>query len=40
MITVQEAPGLIGGVRISIGDEVIDASVSGKLSKMTSALLN
>lgn len=31
---------LIGGVSVAIGDEVIDASVSGKLSKMASALMN
>lgn len=31
---------LIGGVRISVGDEVIDASVSGKLSTMATALMN
>lgn len=31
---------LIGGVSIAIGDEVIDASVSGKLSKMATALMN
>jgi F-type H+-transporting ATPase subunit delta len=33
-------PSLIGGVSVAIGDEVIDASVSGKLSKMASALMN
>lgn len=33
-------PELIGGVSMVIGDEVIDASVSGKLSKMASALMN
>lgn len=33
-------PELIGGVRIVIGDEVIDASVSGKLAKMSTALMN
>lgn len=31
---------LIGGVRIVVGDEVIDASVSGKLAKMSTALMN
>jgi F0F1-type ATP synthase delta subunit len=31
---------LIGGVSMVIGDEVIDASVSGKLNKMASALMN
>lgn len=30
---------LIGGVRIEVGDEVIDGSVRGKLSAMSSALL-
>ncbi|MEY4013769.1 MAG: putative synthase delta chain [Pseudomonadota bacterium] len=33
-------PELIGGVSMVIGDEVIDASVSGKLNKMASALMN
>lgn len=33
-------PSLIGGVKIVIGDEVIDASVSGKLAKMSTALMN
>jgi F-type H+-transporting ATPase subunit delta len=33
-------PALIGGVKIVIGDEVIDASVSGKLAKMSTALMN
>ena len=33
-------PSLIGGVRIVVGDEVIDASVSGKLAKMSTALMN
>jgi F-type H+-transporting ATPase subunit delta len=33
-------PELIGGVRIAIGDEVIDASVRGKLSNMAAALKN
>lgn len=33
-------PELIGGVSMVIGDEVIDASVSGKLHKMASALMN
>jgi F-type H+-transporting ATPase subunit delta len=31
---------LIGGVRIAIGDEVIDASVRGKLAAMATALKN
>ncbi|PKO84639.1 MAG: F0F1 ATP synthase subunit delta [Betaproteobacteria bacterium HGW-Betaproteobacteria-11] len=33
-------PELIGGVRIAVGDEVIDASVRGKLSAMATALQN
>jgi F-type H+-transporting ATPase subunit delta len=31
-------PELIGGVRIAVGDEVIDASVRGKLAAMATAL--
>lgn len=31
---------LIGGVRVSVGDEVIDASVRGKLEAMRTALQN
>jgi F-type H+-transporting ATPase subunit delta len=31
---------LIGGVRIAVGDEVIDASVRGKLANMATALKN
>ncbi|MCL2876360.1 MAG: F0F1 ATP synthase subunit delta [Betaproteobacteria bacterium] len=38
--TVTIDPELIGGVRISIGDEVIDASVRGKLASMAAALKN
>lgn len=33
-------PDLIGGVRIALGDEVIDASVRGKLAALASALKN
>ncbi|CAG4884467.1 ATP synthase subunit delta [Georgfuchsia toluolica] len=36
--TVRVVPELIGGVRIAVGDEVIDASVRGKLAAMASAL--
>ena len=39
-LSVSVDPKLIGGVRISVGDEVMDASVREKLSKMTVALLN
>ncbi|GAB2180970.1 F0F1 ATP synthase subunit delta [Denitratisoma sp. agr-D3] len=38
--TVTVVPELIGGVRIAIGDEVIDASVRGKLAAMATALKN
>lgn len=36
--TISVDPELIGGVRIAVGDEVIDASVRGKLAAMTTAL--
>ena len=38
--TVTLDPELIGGVRIAVGDEVIDASVRGKLAAMAAALKN
>lgn len=38
--TVTLDPQLIGGVRIAVGDEVIDASVRGKLAAMATALKN
>ncbi|WP_374404267.1 F0F1 ATP synthase subunit delta [Niveibacterium sp.] len=38
--TVQIDPELIGGVKIAVGDEVIDASVRGKLAAMAAALQN
>jgi F-type H+-transporting ATPase subunit delta len=38
--TVKLDPTLIGGVRIAVGDEVIDASVRGKLAAMATALKN
>jgi F-type H+-transporting ATPase subunit delta len=37
-VTVDSA--LIGGVSVAIGDEVFDASVRGKLSRMATALMN
>jgi len=39
-IEVHIDPALIGGVRIAVGDEVIDASVRGKLANMAAALKN
>lgn len=36
--TVDVDPELIGGVRIAVGDEVIDASVRGRLATMAAAL--
>lgn len=39
-VTVSIDPELIGGVRIAVGDEVIDASVRGKLANMAAALKN
>lgn len=38
--TVHLAPELIGGVRIALGDQVIDASVCGKLAAMAVSLKN
>ncbi|MBU3724552.1 MAG: F0F1 ATP synthase subunit delta [Burkholderiaceae bacterium] len=39
-VSVVVDPALIGGVSIAIGDEVLDASVRGKLARMQSALTN
>jgi F-type H+-transporting ATPase subunit delta len=36
--TVVIAPELIGGVRVTVGDEVLDASVRGRLAQMATAL--
>jgi len=38
--TVNVDPELIGGARIAVGDQVIDASVRGKLAAMSAALKN
>ncbi|MDI6750323.1 MAG: F0F1 ATP synthase subunit delta [Pseudomonadota bacterium] len=38
--TVEVDPELIGGVRIALGDQVIDASVRGKLNAMAVSLKN
>jgi len=37
---VRVVPELIGGVRVLVGDDVIDASVSGKLQAMAASLKN
>ena len=39
-VAVRIDPELIGGVRIAVGDEVIDASVRAKLANMAAALKN
>jgi F-type H+-transporting ATPase subunit delta len=36
--SVTVVPDLIGGVRVTIGDEVLDASVRGRLAQMATAL--
>jgi F-type H+-transporting ATPase subunit delta len=36
--TVEVDPELIGGVRVAVGDQVIDASVRGRLDAMAAAL--
>ncbi len=37
---VEVDPSLIGGVRVAVGDQVLDASVRGKLDAMAVALNN
>jgi F-type H+-transporting ATPase subunit delta len=37
---IEVVPELIGGVRIALGDQVIDASVRGKLATMAATLKN
>ena len=37
---VEVDPALIGGVRVAVGDQMLDASVRGKLEAMASALKN
>lgn len=39
-VSVSTDPALIGGVTIAVGDDVIDASVRGKLATMAAALKN
>ncbi|MFO1328281.1 MAG: F0F1 ATP synthase subunit delta [Rubrivivax sp.] len=36
--TVQVDPGLIGGIRVVVGDEVLDTSVKARLEQMKAAL--
>ena len=36
--TVQVDPGLIGGIRVVVGDEVLDTSVKARLAQMKAAL--
>ena len=37
-LTVELEPGLIGGVRVAVGDEVLDTSVKARLQQMRAAL--
>ena len=37
-VRVVEDPSLIGGVRVTVGDNVLDASVKGSIEKMKQAL--
>lgn len=37
-LSVQEDPSLIGGVRVVVGDEVLDTSVKARLEQMKAAL--
>ena len=39
-LDVHVAPELIGGVRMLVGDDVIDASVRGKLNELAASLKN
>jgi F-type H+-transporting ATPase subunit delta len=36
--TVQVQPDLIGGIRVVVGDEVLDTSVKARLEQMKAAL--
>lgn len=38
-LTQQAAPDLIGGVRVVVGDEVLDSSVRARLERMKTALI-
>ena len=37
-VTVQEDPSLIGGIRVVVGDEVLDTSIKARLEQMKVAL--
>ena len=37
-LTVELAPELIGGIRVAVGDEVLDTSVKARLEQMKVAL--
>ncbi len=37
-VSVQEDPSLIGGIRVVVGDEVLDTSVKARLEQMKAAL--
>ncbi|HWJ93410.1 MAG TPA: F0F1 ATP synthase subunit delta, partial [Telluria sp.] len=37
-VSVQEDPSLIGGIRVVVGDEVLDTSVRARLEQMKVAL--
>jgi F-type H+-transporting ATPase subunit delta len=37
-VTVAEDPSLIGGIRVVVGDEVLDTSVKARLEQMKVAL--
>ena len=37
-LTVQEDPSLIGGIRVAVGDQVLDTSVKARLEQMKVAL--
>ena len=39
-LTVELAPELIGGVRVVVGDEVLDTSVKARLEQMKAALIS
>ncbi len=37
-LSVQEDPSLIGGIRVAVGDEVLDTSIKARLEQMKAAL--